>query len=81
MKNHELIDLCDWYLLESGGDRWKFRKSLENPDLRFGQAFFNCLSESDQKKIRLTPFDPFYLEGSRGETAAAITLTLDFLTR
>lgn len=76
-----LYDLIDWYLLNSGGDRWRFREELEKPHIRPGQSFFNCLSKEDQERLHGTPFDTFYAPEDHASSKTAILFALDFLTR
>lgn len=64
--------LSGWYIQESGGNLAGFKRDLEF-GYRKGQAFFNALTPSDQKKLRSTDKDPFY--GGVNKILAAI----DFL--
>lgn len=80
MMQHDLVDLIDWYLLESGGDRWRFKHDYGQPFIRLGQAFFNALSIEDQRKLSGSIWDPFYSPGGT-EGRVDVMLALDFLTK
>lgn len=61
------------YLKASGGEPAKYRKYIENPVTREGQAFFLACTDADKALLRGTAFDPFYGD------AQAVLVAVDYL--
>lgn len=56
MGSHEVVQ---WYLKETGSLEF-FLRDLEKGGQRYGQAFFNALSEEDRARLVGSVWDPFY---------------------
>lgn len=67
--------IAETYLSNFGGSVHLYRRYLSEGQ-RMGQAFFNCLVDSDQYKLSGTPHDPFHKNDP-----ASIYDAIDFLTR
>lgn len=69
------FDTIIWYLSETTGKSWEFRRALEDPDTRIGQAFFNALSVEDQARLRGTIHDCFHKD-----RVDSVIKAIDYLT-
>lgn len=69
----DLNALIYFYLRETTGTASYYVECLRRGD-RPGQAFYNSLSQEDQRRLNGTPHDPFY-------KAHKIADALDFLTK